>query len=174
MPVVIHLSVSLFVRLSSLKWHICVCDFDIACHLLLWASSGGATNSLSHVLYVSISHSPYGALQNVNLYPISQPLKHSDISQSFNSCQFETWKCASISSYALEFVCKQYFKAKRLSLRRDHTVSVTGFIHSAVCCVKYQPWTWFIGHNITSHLLYRALGGGATNSLSHVLHGRLI
>ena len=33
----------------------------IVCHLLYWASAGGATNRISHVLYMNISHGRHGA-----------------------------------------------------------------------------------------------------------------
>ena len=34
-----------------------VCEFHITSHLLFWASRGGATNSLSHVLHMGVSYS---------------------------------------------------------------------------------------------------------------------
>ena len=36
-----------------------VCEFHITSHLLCWACGGGATNSLSLVLYMGISYSHY-------------------------------------------------------------------------------------------------------------------
>ena len=48
--------------------NICVCDFHIVCHLLSWASGGGATNTL----YVGTSHNRKHALQDVEFLP-SQP-----------------------------------------------------------------------------------------------------
>ena len=55
-----------------------VCEFHIIIHLLCWASGGGgATNSISHVFYLAISHSCYRALQDVKLLP-NQSINQSD------------------------------------------------------------------------------------------------
>ncbi len=48
-----------------LKWYL-VCLNLISHHLLCWASRGGATNNLPHVLYMGVSHSHQCADRTLN------------------------------------------------------------------------------------------------------------